>query len=174
MKKKILFGILVCTLLFSVSGCESNENSNNNNNNNNNESNVEDNKKKEVAEYNAEFTELVNDKYSHVSYKLPKGYQSLNMYSDGDTNVMFTIETSMNDVARFHMYDKYAKKIEKVEINGVTYEYYRADYLTDWVVYIYRTARGKNDYYLFEFNAYKSNYDDNQIYKFMSTVVYDY
>ena len=64
------------------------------------------------------------------------------------------------------------EKIEKVTINGNEYEYYKVNYLKDYIIYVYRTKIANNDYYYFEFNVFGSDYKDSNITKFMETVEY--
>ena len=94
------------------------------------------------------------------------------MYNDNGVRVMFYAENYGNPVARMKEYDKFAEKIEKVTINGFEYECYRAKYMDNWTIYVYRTKLSNNDYYYFEFNVYANEYEDSHIAKFMETVEY--
>lgn len=94
------------------------------------------------------------------------------MYTDNGVRVMFYAENYSNAVARMKEYDKYAKKIEKVTINGHEYEYYKVKFMDKWMIYVYRIKLANNDYYYFEFNVYENEYEDSHITKFMETVEY--
>lgn len=164
MKKKIVLGLLIIVALFIITGCDSNSKDDKEN-----KDNKETQEKTEVKDI--EFTETVSNDEG-IQYKLPKGYESNNMYIDNGIRVMFYAESYSNSVARMKEYDNYADKIEKVTINGVEYEYYKANYMKDYIIYVYRTQLAQNDYYYFEFNVFGSNYEDSHIVKFMETVEY--
>ncbi len=94
------------------------------------------------------------------------------MYVDNGIRIMFYIENYSNPVARMKEYDNLANKIEKVTINGYEYDYYKVNYINNYIIYVYRTKLANNDYYYFEFNVFGKDYEDSHITKFMETVEY--
>ena len=157
MKKKILLVLLVLIGLFTISGCTKNNKNNDKDNN------------KEESKSTVAFTKEVVRENSHVKYKIP---EEGDMFRDMGHSCQVSHYTNQTSVMALYPFDDKVDKIDKVTINGFTYETYKyVDNLG--TTYVYRT-KINNDYHLFQYYCVNKNYDDSKPVEFMNTVEYIY
>ena len=180
-KKSVLVSTIILILvvgLFVLTGCDNNENINslstnnlestetNNIENTNNMSNNE-----ESINSKEEFNKTVFLDEFNIEYKLPSNSTSEYDFEDMGCSIILDVSEHETDDAILHINDSKAKTIETTNINGYSYEHYKYSNDEDNVTYIYRTqVNGK--YYAFDYNVYGLDYDDTQVEKFISTVVF--
>lgn len=158
MKKKILFGLLVMIGLFMITGCG--------NNTVNNETSVNTKSSQEKVTFTKERIK------SHVKYKVPESADDMGSFKDMGKGCFITYYTNQSSVYALYPYDDNVETINKVTINGFNYETYKYVDKTS-IHYVYRT-KVNNDYHLFEYDVYATEYDDSQVEAFMNTVEFTY
>lgn len=162
MKRKKLFGILILVAVFMVSGCGSNNSSVNNGSSIN----------LKTKEEKVSFTKDVIKESSHVKYKVPESTNSMGSFKDLGKNCYLTYYTNQTSVYALYPYDENVDTINKVTINGFNYETYK--YVDNTTIhYVYRT-KVNNDFHLFVYDVYATDYDDSQVEAFMNTVEFTY
>lgn len=164
MKKKILFGLLVMIGLFMITGCGNN--TVNNEKNVNNKTTVNN---KETGEKVTFTKERIK---SHVKYKVPESADDMGSFKDMGKGCFITYYTNQSSVYALYPYDDNVDTINKVTINGFNYETYKYVDKTS-IHYVYRT-KVNNDYHLFQYDVYATEYDDSQVEAFMNTVEFTY
>ena len=156
MMKKFIFSILV--IAFLITGCG--------NSTSNNETKSQE---KDKEEQKVTFT--VESKHNHVTYKLPEG-NDVGFFKDLGHSCNVSYYTNQSSVAALYPYDDKAEKVDKVTINGFNYDTYKyVDKLG--TTYVYRT-KVNNDYHLITYYCANTDYDDEQVEKFMNTVEFNY
>lgn len=158
MKKKILFGLLVMIGLFMITGCG--------NNTVNNETSVNTKASQEKVTFTKERIK------SHVKYKVPESADDMGSFKDMGKGCFITYYTNQSSVYALYPYDDNVDTINKVTINGFNYETYKYVDKTS-IHYVYRT-KVNNDYHLFQYDVYATEYDDSQVEAFMNTVEFTY
>ena len=158
MKKKILFGLFVLIGLFMITGCG--------NKTVNNETSVNTKASQEKVTFTKERIK------SHVKYKVPESADDMGSFKDMGKGCFITYYTNQSSVYALYPYDDKVDTINKVTINGFNYETYKYVDKTS-IHYVYRT-KVNNDYHLFQYDVYATEYDDSQVEAFMNTVEFTY
>ena len=157
MKKKIILGLFIIVGLFLITGCSKITTTNNTS-------------KETEAKEIVTFTKLIEK--SHVKYRAPESISDMGGFKDQGKSCYIYYYTNQSSVYALYPYDDQVEKVNKVTINGFNYETYK--YKENSIVhYVYRT-KVNNDYHLFQYDVYASEYDDKQVEAFMNTVEYVY